>query len=351
MLKKLFALFVVVAFLANFEVKPASADEKFRPEQFPYKAMQIQVMPEFDYPPKWPKDKPSLLVGQYGTMVNKSGKDFSGKIEIQVPAKEKNYQLSLVAEFPSENKPEVPRPYALDTKNGTVSWTPQKPIKNNETYRFVIEYYSNSINVKDRKSFSYSFTNQANIDLLDVIYYAPLNAKEIKLEPKPLSTSKSEYGEDIYYYQYKNLKKGNKVTYNFSYKKDGNESTLTAIDKKQPPKDANHTGVNGDGTATDQVLKNGSGTPDVSRPIIGTSGALIIGLSIIIAGAFVFFGLKGNKKAPPKTQVTQKKSPKKQTARRDHKLSNVEEKKELRKKLLNGKIDQETYEEERKKLI
>jgi hypothetical protein len=343
--KKLMALFIIGLFLSSFVIPKASAETAFQADKFPLKEMQVQVMPEFDYPEGWSRETPSLLVGQYGTITNKSGQDFDGKIEIPVPVKEKGFKTNLVAEFPEENKPEVQRPYDIDKEKGIVTWKPAKPIKNNETYKFVIEYYTTSIDVKDKKSFTYEFLNNTEIDQLDIIFYAPMNAKDIKLEPKAQNNEKSEYGEELYYYQYKNVKSGEKLKYSFSYKKDGTESTMEAINKQQPPKDENHTGV----TATDQVSKGGSDSS--SQPIIGVGGASIIGLAIIIAGVFVFFALKGNRKASSKVAKQTNLHQKKPTPKKVNNSTNAEEKKELRKKLLTGKIDQEMYEEEMKKLI
>ncbi|EKN69857.1 hypothetical protein BABA_07871 [Neobacillus bataviensis LMG 21833] len=347
---KWLALFVIASFLTSFISFKASAETAFQAEKFPFKEMQVQVMPEFDYPEDWgSKDTPSLLVGQYGTIANKSGQDYEGEIEIPVPAMEKGFEAYLVAEFPEENKPEVQRPYDVDKEKGIVTWKPAKAIKNNETYKFVIEYYTKSIDVKDKKRFTYQLVNNADIDQLDVVFYAPMEAKEIKLEPKAESNTKSEYGEELYYYQYKNVKAGDNLNYSFSYKKEGTESTLEAINKKQPPNDENHSGVT---TATDQVTKGG--TDNSKRPIIGVGGASIIGIALIIAGLFVFLGLKGNAetglKAADKDKKTKQQS-KQTTGKKDIKSANTEEKKELRKKLLTGKIDQEMYEEEIKKLI
>lgn len=342
---KLFVFFLITSILSSFIIPKASAETVFQADKFPLKEMQVQVMPEFDYPEGWSKDTPSLLVGQYGTITNKSGQDFDGKIEIPVPVKEKGFKASLVAEFPDPNKPEVQRPYDIDQEKGIVTWKPEKAIKNNETYQFVIEYYSQSIDVKDKKSFTYEFKNNAEIEQLDVIFYAPMNAKEIQLEPKAQNSDKSEYGEELYYYQYKNVKVGDSLKYTFSYKKDGTESTLEAINKQKPPADANHTGT----TATDQV-KNSTKDSTV-QPIIGVGGASIIGLAIIIAGVFVFFGLKGNGKTPSKGLKPSNQKQKKPSTKKDHKSSNTEDKKELRKKLLTGKINQEMYDEEMKKLI
>lgn len=346
---KWLALFVIATFLTNFSIPKASAETAFQAEKFPFKEMQVQVMPEFDYPEGWSREVPSLLVGQYGTMTNKSGQDYNGKIEIPVPATEKGFEAVLVAEFPEKDKPEVQRPYDVDKENGIITWKPAKAIKNNETYEFVIEYYTKSIDVKDNKSFSYELKNKADIDLLDVIFYAPMDAKEIKIEPKAANNSKNEYGEELYYYQYKKVKADGGLKYSFSYKKDGTESTMEAINKQQPPNDENHSGV----SATDQVVKTGGTTAPSKRPIIGLGGALIIGLAIIIAGLFVFIGLKGNSHSAAKGAKKTKKQPQKpsHTAKKDNKTANSEEKKELRKKLLTGKIDQEMYEEEMKKLI
>jgi len=348
LMKKWLALFVIASFLTGFVSSKASAETVFQAEKFPFKEMQIQVMPEFDYPEDWEsRDIPSLLIGQYGTITNKSGQDYDGKIEIPVPASEKGFEAFLVAEFPEENKPEVQRPYDVDKEKGIVTWKPAKVIKNNETYKFVIEYYTKSIDINEKKSFTYQMINNAEIEQLDVIFYAPMDAKEIKLEPKTENNTKNEYGEDLYYYQYKNVKVGDNLKYSFSYKKDGTESTMEAINKKQPPNDENHSGV----TATDQVNKGGSGNS--KRPIIGVGGASIIGIALIIAGLFVFLGLKGNSQTVRASAKGTKHKPqqKQMTAKKDNKSANTEEKKELRKKLLTGKIDQEMYEEEMKKLI
>ncbi len=349
--KKLLALFVIASFLSSWIIPKASAETAFQADKFPFKEMQIQVMPEFDYPEGWgSREVPSLLVGQYGTITNKSGQDYDGKIEIAVPASDKGFEASLVAEFPEENKPEVQRPYDVDKEKGIISWKPSKPLKNNATYKFVIEYYTKAIDVKDTKSFTYDFKTKAGIDALDVIFYAPMNAKEIKLEPKAQENSKNEYGEELYFYQYKDVKTGDPLKYAFSYKKDGTESTMEVINKQQPPNDENHTGVNG--TATDQVLNGGKDSS--KRPIITLGGASIIGIAIIIASAFVYLGLKGNahSKSAARSTKSAKNQPKKPTStKKDNKSGNAEAKKELRKKLLTGKIDQEMYDEEMKKLI
>lgn len=350
---KLLALFVITSFLVSFIVPNVYAETTFEPEKFPYTEMQIQVMPEFDYPENWPKETPSLLIGQYGTFTNKSGQDFEENIEIKVPANENGFQAYLVAEFPEDNKPEVQRPFDVDKEKGTMSWKPSEAIKNGESYRFVVEYYTNSVEVKDNRSFTFEYSNPAPIGTLDVIFYAPMEAKDITLEPKAPNNTKSEYGEELFYYQYKDVKVGESYTYSFSYQKEGFKSTLEAINEKQPPNDENHASVNG--TATDQLSGStgGSGRSGGDRPLIGMGGAVVIGFAIIIAGVFVYLGLKGKSQTTPKASGSKAANhpSKKQPVKKEIKSISVDDKKELRKKLLNGKIDQETYDEEMKKLI
>lgn len=353
--KKILALLVIVSFLTSWIIPNASAETGFQADKFPFETLQIQVMPEFDYPEGWEsRDVPSLLVGIYGTITNKSGQEYDGKIEFPVPANENGFEAALVAEFPEENKPEVQRPFDVDKEKGVITWKPKSPIKNNETYQFVVEYYAKTIDVKDQKSFTYEITNPAETETMDVVFYAPMNAKEIKLEPKAMETSKNEYGEELFFYQYKNVKAGEQLKYSFSYKKDGTESTMEAINKAQVPNDKNHEGVSG--SATDQILGNSGNKDGGKQPIIGIGGASIIGIAIIIAGAFVYLGLKANSQSTAKASKQNKQQHKQQhkqqsSPQKSNKAVSIEAKKELRKKLLTGKIDQETYDEEMKKLI
>jgi len=350
--KKLIAFIVLTACLSSLIIPAANAEAVFNPEKFPYSEMQIQIMPEFDYPENWPENTPSLLIGKYGTFTNKSGQDFDGKIEVAIPANENGFEPYLVAEFPEDNKPEVQRPFDVDKEKGIISWKPSQTLKNNETYRFVVEYYTSSIDIKEHRSFTYEYTTPADVETLDIIFYAPMGAKEISLDPVAPNNTKSDYGEELFYYQYKDVKAGENYQYSFSYQKDGFESTLDAINKQQPPNDENHTGVNGT-SATDQINNGGDSGGSSNRPIIGIGGASVIGISLIIAAAFVYFGLKGRSQSPskPSSRKVSHQPTNKTTVKKENKAVDLDEKKELRKKLLTGKIDQETYDEEMKKLI
>lgn len=344
MLKRLMTVAIISLFFANLAVPVAKAAGTFPVDQFPYTEMQVQVMPEFDYPENWPKDQPSLLVGYYGTFENKTGSDYSGDIEFPVPLKDKNFEVYLVAEFPAEDEPEVQRPFEIDKEKNVLTWKPTKPIKKGEKYSFVVEYYTNPYK-SGSKEFAFDYTNPSEIKKLDIIMYVPLNAKNFKIDPKPTVTEDSEFGEKVHVYQYSDVKKGNNIKISVAYDKKDNESTLSLLSKKNPPKDENHSGV----TATEQVTNGDNKNAAKDRPIIGMGGASVIGVSIIVAGIFVFLGFKANagssKQPSPKNKKAQH-----NVAPKTGKKDSTDHKKKLRTLLMNGQINEETYEKEMKKL-
>lgn len=317
-----------------------AAEPASNPQQLPYKALQVQIMPEFDYPDDWPKDKPSLLIGNYGTLVNKAGKDYSGDIQLTVPAKDANFELYMVAEFPKVDQAEVQRPYKLDKEKGIVSWKPATPIKAGQEYRFVVEYYYNPIKVSDKKSFSYQFTAPGNADLTDLIVYAPIGSKNFTISPKAMNQSKSDFGEDLYHYQYKQLKAGEQKAFQVSYVKADNKSSLSFIQANMP-KDSNHSGVSGNAAANAQAA---SSAATASKPIIDATAASIIGISLIIMGALIYLGLRGRPVAAEVAVGGAGNAATGVKTKKGHKKDSVEErKKNLRKMLINGEIDEKTY--------
>ncbi|MDF2946687.1 MAG: hypothetical protein K0S51_1366 [Bacillales bacterium] len=333
MFKKLIAtVTTMILVLSPFTLVANAETNTVDLQKFPYKSVAIQVMPEYDYPQNYPTDQPVVLVGYYGTMTNKTGSDYNGEIAIPLPVNEKYFQIYIAAEFPEENKPEVQRPYKIDKEKGLITWKPSNPIKKDADYKFVVEYYSNPIEVGDSKKFPFVYTAPANVDAIDILFFAPAKSTDFKTDIPATTVSKTDYNETLLAYQYKNLKAGEKKAFNVSYVKKDNSSTLSNI--KQNPPEANQSGSN---TTTTE-----------SRPIIDAVGASIIGGSLIIMGFFIFLGYKQKGSTPPsKSNVKHKNSSTKQqqsAPKKNNSVSVMDEKKKLRKMLLNGEIDQETYE-------
>jgi len=334
MKRKLSISFIITLFMVNFmfAFQPAQAAENF-----PYSDMQIQVMPEFDNPTGWNEEQPSLLVGYYGTIVNKSGDDYDGVIEFPIPLDTPDFQLYLAAEFQADDQPEVQLAYEIDQEKGVVSWKPTKPIKKDESYQFVIEYYANPFTVAEQKSFTYQFEAKSVFEKIDVLFLAPFNSEEFKINKEDASISKSEYGEEIYQYGFKDVKVGDVFDFAVSYKKKDNKPTLAVINSGQIPNDDAHSGVQ-----SGESAPNGQVSGDKNAPIIDTIGAIIIGLAIVIAGVLVFLGFKTNKKNNSNTNH--------QNGSASENFDKSVQKKKLRQMLLQGEIDQQTYDDEMKKL-
>ncbi len=339
MKRKLSISFIITLFMVNiiFVFQPAQAAENFQVESFPYSDMQIQVMPEFDNPAGWNEDEPSLLVGYYGTIVNKSGNDYDGVIEFPIPLDTPDFQLYLAAEFQETDQPEVQLAYEIDQEKGVVSWKPTKPIKKDESYQFVIEYYANPFTVAEQKSFTFHFEAESIYEKIDVLFLAPFNSEEFTVDKEGASISKSEYGEEIYQYGFKDVKAGGVYDFVITYKKGDNKPTLAVINSGQIPNDDTHAGVQSGESATDS---QGSGSKNA--PIIDTIGAIIIGFAIIIAGVIVFLGFKKSNKNNATIHH--------QNGSASENLDKSEQKKKLRQQLLQGEIDQQTYDDEMKKL-
>lgn len=352
MLKKFAALVIVLLVLANIAIPNVNAEGNFPTDQFPYKEMTLRVMPEFDYPEKWPEDQPSLLVGYYGTFTNKTGKDFNGEIEIPAPVNDKNFEIYLVAEFPGDDQPEIQRPFKVNKEKGVVTWKPSKAIKKDKTYDYVVEFYSNPFEVTDLKKFNFNYVSPTDTETLNIIMFEPLKSENFKIDPVSENISEDENGIKQYFYQYTNVKKDTANNLSVSYTKKDNKSTLASLREQAPPNDEDHNGVSGE-SATDQIANNSGNSGSngkTDRPIIGIGGASVIGISIIIAGIFVFLGLKGNKRNSKPVVNSNKKVPKKTVVQKTSNKDVSEHKKKLRSLLLSGKIDEATYEEEMKKL-
>lgn len=345
--KKIFS-FIITLLIINltFVFQSVQAEENFQSEHFPYSEIQIQVMPEFDNPAGWDEEQPSLLVGYYGTLVNKSGNDYDGVLEFPLPLDSTGFELYLVAEFQEENQPEVQLNYEINTEKGVISWKPTKPISKDESYQFVVEYYANPFMIAEQKSFTYSFEAKSVFEKVDILFLAPFNSEDFSINKEAVNISKSEYGEQIYQYEYTNVEPGNVLDFLVTYKKEDNSTTLSEINSGQIPNDETHAGVQEGSFATDQSQQNKSANP---HPLIDPIGATIIGVSIIIAGLLVYLGLKksSNQRSNPEQSVKKKNS---QNLEDHTKADKAEKKKQLRQLLIQNKIDQKTYDEEIKKL-
>lgn len=289
--KKVFQLLFILIVMNTSYVAVITAEKFiFNSEEFPYIELQVQVMPEFDLPVDWPLDEPGILVGYYGTIVNNSGADFEGEIEIFLPVNEKAFEVDYVADYPFKNDPEVQRGFTINKERGSISFTPSYSIPKGELYHFVIEYFSNPIVQENgTKKFTYTFNAMANIDETKIIFYAPLNAKDFTVDHETSFRQETSYGMELFLYEYKNLGINEQLSFDVSYIKPDHVTTLELMVINGVPDDDVHGK-----TPSNTEVQN----PHVSQeqnemektPSMNYTGVTIISISALISGLFIIAG-------------------------------------------------------------
>ncbi|MBY0146513.1 hypothetical protein [Neobacillus niacini] len=239
--------------------------------------LSIKVMPEFAYHPNdVKKEDPPLLIGYQGTMRNKSEQTQKGQIEIPLPVDDKNFRIGYVADYSSDLSKVYEIEYLLDQEKGTISWTTSEEIQPNDVYKFVIEFYIDTISVeKEKKTVSYQFKSFTEVGLFNVSFVEPLKAKKVVLEPA--IEKKSNHAEEIgvHSYFFQGLKAGEEKSFTLSYEREETTPTFELMEKQeQQPLD----------------------TLDSEKSPAIFSIAAVSGIGLIAAGAFAFFMIRKREK-------------------------------------------------------
>ncbi|MBO0960312.1 hypothetical protein J1P26_11420 [Neobacillus sp. MM2021_6] len=183
--------------------------------------LSVRVMPEYAYHPNdQKKDHAPLLIGYQGSMVNDSDQPQKGKIEIPLPMDEKDFRVGYVADYSSDLRTTYEIEYVIDREKGTISWTTSEEIAPKERYKFVIEFYSDSLKVhKEKKSLSYQFKSFADIGLVNVIFTKPSKAKNMKLTPAPEEKQNHGTEDQTFSYLFQDVKAGEEKNFTLSYER------------------------------------------------------------------------------------------------------------------------------------
>ncbi|PLR98217.1 hypothetical protein [Bacillus sp. T33-2] len=196
--------------------------------------LTIQVMPEFSYHPKdKKKNRPPLLVGYHVSLKNNTDKPQKGQIEVPIPIKDKNFRIGYVADYSLDLTEMNEINYQLDKQKGTISWETSEEIKPEEIYKFVIEFYTDSINEsKDSKTLDYKFESFADTALLNLIFVEPLKTDSFTLKPEAESHQKNTYNMNMFLYQAQGMKPGEKKEIQLKYKRAETRTTGEIMDDK-----------------------------------------------------------------------------------------------------------------------
>jgi hypothetical protein len=196
--------------------------------------LTIQVMPEFAYHPNdQKKAHPPLLIGYQGSMVNNSDQPQKGQIEIPLPMKEKNFRIGFVADYSSDLKKAYEIEYVIDREKGTISWTTSEEIAPKERYKFVIEYYTDSLKVnKEKKSLTYQFKSFVDMGLVNITFTQPSKAKKMKLSPAPEEKQNHGGANDTFTYLYQGVKAGEEKNFTINYDRLETKPTTELMSEK-----------------------------------------------------------------------------------------------------------------------
>lgn len=193
--------------------------------------LTIQVMPEYSYHPTDKKKNAPLLVGYHGALKNNAEEAQKGQVVIPLPMDEKNFRIGFVADYSRDLTEMNEIEYELDKENGTISWETSEEIQPQEIYKFVIEYYTDSIKEKDgTKTLTYDFKNFAEIGLLNLIFVEPLNSESFKLEPASEQHQKNSYNMNMFLYQSQGMKPGEEKNISLEYKRADDRTTAEIME-------------------------------------------------------------------------------------------------------------------------
>ena len=249
----------------------ALAVEKQNPLQM--EELTIQVMSEFAYHPgDKKKNNPPLLVGYHGALINNTDQPQQGQIEIPLPMGDENFKIGFVADYSRDLTEMTEIEYELDKELGTISWSTSEEIQPQELYKFVIEYYTDSVKeTKDGNTLEYHFESFSEIGLLNLIIVEPLNTDSFKLNPEAETHQKNTYNMNMFLYQSQGMKPGEEKTINLEYERSEERTTGEIMD------DMGGTSAANKGVST----KN-----DEKIPVL-TIVLVVGGGSVAVAGEFI----------------------------------------------------------------
>lgn len=230
-MKKFLFMIIMSLFIINPSVMAAKETQNI----LSMEELTIKVMPEFAYhPTDEKKEHLPLLFGYQGTMLNHSDQRQKGQIEIPLPSEEKNLRIGYVADYSSDLSKIYEIEYIIDKEKGMISWTTSEEIQPNEVYKFVIEFYTDSLQVeKEKRTLSYHFKSFADIGLLNVSFIEPFGAKKVVLDPKPYEKQAHADEEGVYSFNFQGVKVDEEKRFTFTYERTKTTPTFELMNKPE----------------------------------------------------------------------------------------------------------------------
>ncbi|WP_227762958.1 hypothetical protein [Zhaonella formicivorans] len=317
--KKLTVLLLLFVFVTIANVAMAA------PVKMSMKDGYLLVLPEYD--------SNNVIVNFAGNFVNDTGADFNGEIWYYTP---KDAQISMVCE--TENGMICVK-YDASTVEGDyriIKYKPTRTIKPGEQFPIMFEYTYNSFSQAGPREFPVKFKADSTIQNLTVEIKQPLRSTDFKMEPASQQTQQDAEGFTGHILQYPSLEEQKELKFTISYNKADNKPSIEAQENVAPQ-------------TSGQNKENNT--------------MLIILFTVILAvlALVLVFALKNNRpqvpaknkqskknnSSRPVQQVKAKAAPQKgKQPEEDY----ADERKKIRKLLIDGKISEQTYNQLMKEL-
>ncbi|OEH84485.1 hypothetical protein BHU72_09775 [Desulfuribacillus stibiiarsenatis] len=326
--RQLFILFIFTLLVATMVQPSMVAAEQ---TDFTVKEVFISIRPEYDQPVDWPNPEiPAVLVINQVDIINNTDEQLT-TFSFPAPTNEPNFYVFATGKSGGPGQ-YFPAPHVLGDRVIHVDLREQ-PIPPKELYSLVVQYYYSPFALDGiRKSFSFEFAPPFTVEKVVSNVIVPPAGRNAKVEPAELALKEGNYT---------NVNADNPVNVAIEYDKADNVPTNKPLDKSGQ-----------------------AGGSDFDSKAVGYVAFIII-LAIIL-----FFVLKlgptdNSKKQKNKTKQAKQQEPKKEVkvaskTQQDNKIVNqspkkaapvaTEDQKELRRQLIAGEIDEQTYKDKLKKL-
>jgi hypothetical protein len=318
-------IIIVFAFTLSFMSFVSPITAKAATNQFKFEELTIVLMPEYNLHPDENVKGPNLLIGYHGKIVNQSKEEIKNVV-VPIPAKEKNFALSLVAVQTSETEEIVKEiEYKLNKDEGSITLQFPEAVQPGATLKFMLEYFYTPIKVTNKqKEFGYTYSAIANADMMNLMLFESLGTESLTATPASQKQATDTMGVKMHLYEYTNVKTGDEKQYSFSYVKADGVTTVEKVEQ-----------ITSEHSKFTEALNEEQTQAENAAAAKGTKGALntelIVGIVLIFVLATLFLILFLKKRNQKKTKVNP---------------SILADKKELRKLLAEGKIDEKEYIEE-----
>lgn len=284
--------------------------------------MVISVWPEYF--------TPDVVVNQASLFVNPTDQPIEGELWFWLP---KTAQPLTVVEY----RDGIHAHYYETIDKGDhllLRYELDGPIEPGERLPMVMEYRHSHFHEGGHRTIDLELVSKYDIDNLAVEIKQPLRSTNFLLTPDAESKTMDSEGFDIYHYAYQDIKQDQLVEIQFSYHKEDNLPSLDTT----PAESADHNHQHGPG--------------GYSVALLVMIFLAILGLTLLVAlRQNPSFGSKGKTKANRKKKAPASvKTKGKKTGTQSQSISPGEQRKKLRRMLVEGKITEEAYQKQMEQL-